>query len=391
MEKNLLTKFDVERNIAYFDENLDVPGDELIFKHYISSSLIYSFFALVILYNPFYAGILKNELWIQYFMLFLLFSYFVFALPAFSIFRPKTLYVSHSVQVLNYLKRLFDIKNYSKTMSAKEFISTVSPKYKERQSIILYLIKLFFAPQLLLWAYQHFSSAFIQLISIKNSALALIALNTPITNEIMAKGLIMVYPFLITSLYFIDCIIFAIGYCSELNFMKNRIKTVEDSFLGIFFCIICYPPFNKITATFIKWEHSEFDLSGLDLYGYKIWIYCALVLFFVFIYVSASVALGTKASNLTNRGIVSKFPYNIIRHPAYLSKITFWWVSSLIPIKIFVQNGCFSSAIFYVLGAMCWSFIYFMRAMTEERHLSYDPDYIEYTKRVKWRFIPKVF
>jgi protein-S-isoprenylcysteine O-methyltransferase Ste14 len=38
-----------------------------------------------------------------------------------------------------------------------------------------------------------------------------------------------------------------------------------------------------------------------------------------------------------------------------------------------------------------WSFIYFLRAVTEERHLSSDPDYLAYCKRVPYRFIPGVF
>jgi hypothetical protein len=32
-----------------------------------------------------------------------------------------------------------------------------------------------------------------------------------------------------------------------------------------------------------------------------------------------------------------------------------------------------------------------MRAITEENHLSSDKDYIEYKKKVKWKFIPGVF
>jgi len=32
--------------------------------------------------------------------------------------------------------------------------------------------------------------------------------------------------------------------------------------------------------------------------------------------------------------------------------------------------------------------IYYMRAMTEEKHLEIDPDYLEYKKKVKYKFIP---
>ena len=37
-------------------------------------------------------------------------------------------------------------------------------------------------------------------------------------------------------------------------------------------------------------------------------------------YALASIALNFKSSNLTNRGIVARGPYAIVRHPAYITK-----------------------------------------------------------------------
>tara|TARA_Y100000031_G_C8029362_1_gene296404 strand:+ start:350 stop:499 length:150 start_codon:yes stop_codon:yes gene_type:complete len=34
--------------------------------------------------------------------------------------------------------------------------------------------------------------------------------------------------------------------------------------------------------------------------------------------------------------------------------------------------------------------LYYLRAWTEENHLSLDPDYLEYKTQVRWKFIPKV-
>jgi len=40
---------------------------------------------------------------------------------------------------------------------------------------------------------------------------------------------------------------------------------------------------------------------------------------------------------------------------------------------------------------MGFAVIYYIRAWTEERHLSStDPDYDEYKKKVKWMFVPKI-
>jgi hypothetical protein len=48
---------------------------------------------------------------------------------------------------------------------------------------------------------------------------------------------------------------------------------------------------------------------------------------------SASLSLFTKASNLTNRGIVDWGPYRYIRHPGYLGKNMFW-LMTLIPVLV---------------------------------------------------------
>jgi protein-S-isoprenylcysteine O-methyltransferase Ste14 len=52
-----------------------------------------------------------------------------------------------------------------------------------------------------------------------------------------------------------------------------------------------------------------------------------------------------------------------------------------------IVSGSFG-ALFTVLF---WNCVYFMRAMTEERHLLQDPDYHAYCKKVPYRFVPGIF
>ena len=110
----------------------------------------------------------------------------------------------------------------------------------------------------------------------------------------------------------------------------------------------------------------------------------------------ASVALGFRASNLTNRGTVTKWPYSVVRHPAYVSKVSCWW---LISIALFVSYFtvqdlnlivALKKSFFMFLSMLGWTAIYYFRALTEERHLIKDPEYQAYTQKVKYRFIPKV-
>ncbi len=109
----------------------------------------------------------------------------------------------------------------------------------------------------------------------------------------------------------------------------------------------------------------------------KIAAFVAVTICWTF-YVAATVALGFKSSNLTNRGIVTRFPYNIVRHPAYIGKNLLWFIEFL-----FLSQKH--------LGLLIGFFIiYLLRAWTEERHLKKDPDYVAYMKKVKYRFIPGI-
>jgi protein-S-isoprenylcysteine O-methyltransferase Ste14 len=105
-----------------------------------------------------------------------------------------------------------------------------------------------------------------------------------------------------------------------------------------------------------------------------------LTLVFYGVYVWATMAFGLRFSNLTHRGIVTRGPYAWVRHPAYLSKNLAWWT----------ENLPFFASPLEPLSLLGWNAIYFLRAITEERHLRFDPDYREYCRHVRWRFFPGV-
>jgi protein-S-isoprenylcysteine O-methyltransferase Ste14 len=44
-----------------------------------------------------------------------------------------------------------------------------------------------------------------------------------------------------------------------------------------------------------------------------------------------------------------------------------------------------------IISLALWTIIYFLRALTEEKHLNQDLEYVEYTKKVKYMFIPGIF
>jgi protein-S-isoprenylcysteine O-methyltransferase Ste14 len=127
------------------------------------------------------------------------------------------------------------------------------------------------------------------------------------------------------------------------------------------------------------------------------WILRAFAAFFLLLLVSSSLSLFTRASNLTNRGIVDWGPYRIIRHPGYFAKNMFWLMTlipAFVPNKVdprFTWPAYLLFCATLVWGFLGWGTLYFLRSITEERFLMRDPDYVAYCKKVRYRFIPGVY
>jgi steroid 5-alpha reductase family enzyme len=103
------------------------------------------------------------------------------------------------------------------------------------------------------------------------------------------------------------------------------------------------------------------------------------------VYAYATIPFGLRFSNLTHRGILANGPYRFCKNPAYVSKNLSWWM-------IFIPFIASSEADGYDSIRRCilllgLNFIYFMRARTEEKHLSKDPVYIEYATKMNRRSI----
>jgi protein-S-isoprenylcysteine O-methyltransferase Ste14 len=108
------------------------------------------------------------------------------------------------------------------------------------------------------------------------------------------------------------------------------------------------------------------------------------------VYVWATVIFGARFSNLTNRGIITNGPYRWTKHPAYVAKNLSWWLLA-VP---FVVRGTVDEVLRHCLLLVALNLIYLMRAKTEERHLSRDPDYVAYAlwmdEHSLFRFVQRV-
>lgn len=176
-------------------------------------------------------------------------------------------------------------------------------------------------------------------------------------------------------LYFIDVAMVAMTYLVSLRLNDTHIRSTEPTFFGWSIALICYQPFwSLINRQYISydgpmlWDRALQDLPWLtDLWA------CFIIALIV-IYVWATISFGGRFSNLTHRGIITNGPYRYSKHPAYLAKCTSWWLISM-PFLI-TDSVAMASRRCLLLGLL--NAVYYLRAKTEERHLSMDPVYVAY-------------
>ena len=246
-------------------------------------------------------------------------------------------------------------------------ISETSFLEKEEKTALLFMgVKFFFLPLMVNFFINNFSN----LLQFKNSAIDLLG------SFGSGASFFPWYSTILAFAFTIDTFVFAAGYLFESTSLKNRVQSVEPTLLGWAVALICYPPFNSLVGRYVPWGANDHVLFWNEQWTT---IFQIILVLLLTIYVTATLALGIRSSNLTNRGIVSRFPYSIVRHPAYISKNMIWWIT-LLPVIDWK----------FAMGMAFWSFIYYLRAITEEKHLSQDQKYNDYKKKVKWMFIPYV-
>lgn len=247
-----------------------------------------------------------------------------------------------------------------------------------KQAGLALLLKFFFAPLMINWCLIHIAN-------LSGSLLQLFeGLESGLSGRMLFDSAIFWAAFQL--ILFVDTLLFTLGYIIEVPALGNRIRSVDPTFFGWFVCLACYPPFNEFTGRFLHWQSSDFPYFANDFVHLTLNV-TLLVALAIFSW--ASVSLGFKASNLTNRGIVSHGPYAFVRHPAYAAKNFAWWLGALPTVGMFAMTRDWTGLAYSLFALLGWTAIYVLRAITEERHLLMaNNGYAEYAARVRWRFIP---
>ena len=177
------------------------------------------------------------------------------------------------------------------------------------------------------------------------------------------------------SCYFVDVALVSIGYLLSLRLADTHLRSAEPTMLGWIAALVCYEPFwSLIGRQYLAYQGA---INWVGWLGHSPLLYGAwglLILFLTAIYVWATVAFGGRFSNLTHRGIITNGPYRWTKHPAYIAKNLSWW---LISVPFLVQGSALESVRHCAL-LLGLNGIYWLRAVTEERHLGRDPEYRRY-------------
>ena len=196
---------------------------------------------------------------------------------------------------------------------------------------------------------------------------------------------------LIALMFLIDVAFATVGYVLTMRPLDAHIRSANPYLGGWVSALACYPPFILIA----RGGPVDYETGGAN-WSYWFagsprltlaWLVPLAVL--TGIYAWATVAFGLRFSNLTHRGIITNGPYRYSKHPAYLAKNLFWWLSAL---PFLTVSGSWMEGVRNTLLLGVVSGVYYWRARTEEAHLGADPEYRAYAAWMdRHGVVPRLF
>ncbi|MBN1974187.1 MAG: hypothetical protein JW787_11145 [Sedimentisphaerales bacterium] len=379
-------------NVSYLDPVLPTPTIQQAVRHLVSAAVVYGSVLLIFTFSPYF----QEQLGVEFYGIsaikiywYILATYLIIDTPICIYLRPKSLWISNPVRITGYLSRV--IHKMLRPAKQEEEVSW-TPTYEEKHAIFFFIVKMIYGPLSLNCAIDGFNRS------------------VPIIEQLRYIGLVqwnistaeyfnIIYMLFITIAFTIEALPYIISYHADSKLLGNKLRYVETNPFHLFVCLACYPPFNFATVSFLGSSFNDpFSIVWRgDLNHPVTWILRILAMIAVAVLISASLTLFTRASNLTNRGIVKWGPYRIVRHPGYISKNIYWlltYIPALIPDTAapqFTWSGYAGYCAVTFFGIVGWGTLYFLRGITEERFLMRDPEYVEYCKKVKYHFIPGIY
>ncbi len=182
------------------------------------------------------------------------------------------------------------------------------------------------------------------------------------------------YRLTVDLLFTLDLMGAVAGYALAVRLFDTHIRSSEPTLFGWLICIMCYQPFLSVYMRYYLAYPDNDWMRWLNDYPVLQVVWGSTALLMLAIYSFGTINFGLRFSNLTHRGVLTKGFYRFTKHPAYVTKNAFWWLTYVPMLPV---NG-WAEALRYSLLLLGINTVYFLRARTEERHLSRDPDYVQY-------------
>jgi len=185
---------------------------------------------------------------------------------------------------------------------------------------------------------------------------------------------------------------FALAWCAYLLSMRwlgNGFLSSDATIPGWLVCLLSFAPYK---LAFSWYFYAPGDMAFLKLADQT--LLSVIVVVFVLMHVlnTLSVAsFGLRFSNLGYRGVIRSGVFAFVRHPGYAAKNIAWWCVGLPVMYVAWQNSGIGAAVKMCIGLALISVVYYVRAITEERHLRQFAEYRDYCEQVRYRFIPRLF
>lgn len=172
------------------------------------------------------------------------------------------------------------------------------------------------------------------------------------------------------------------GYLFGTRLIRTETRNVDRTWFGWTITLICYDPI--VTAVFGRWLDYRTAVEG------DIWVRpwavafadVPLLLFAVggfivfceIIHLWGEAQFGLRASNISNRGVITTGLFRLTKHPIFVAKCVGWF---FIWVPFMAGGDLITDLRFTILwGFVC--VIYVLRAVAEERVMAKDPDYVAY-------------
>jgi len=196
-----------------------------------------------------------------------------------------------------------------------------------------------------------------------------------------------IYDSVYNGIFLIDTAFVCVGYIFANNLTDTYIRSAEPTMLGWACTLICYQPFwSVIGSSYLSYGSAWGPWIGDYPQLQAVWAF--LIVLCLLLYIWATIAFGSRFSNLTHRGILTCGPYAYFRHPAYIGKL-----ASFFLIYIPFAGRDFVTAFRYCILWALLAGVYYLRAKTEEAHLrSIGPEYDIYAKEVtqNWKKLLRI-